>query len=91
MPGPDAFGEIFFDNHELTQIVSQVFFEMDSYVMILRKNRGDSQKFICGDPVPQAHAPASVFVRESVSLSVISLLIILRKIAWAQQIRSISM
>ena len=34
---PYRVGKIFFENCELTQIMSQVFFEMDSYVMILVK------------------------------------------------------
>ena len=36
-PGPNKFGEIFFKNCELARIMSQVFFEMNLYVMILVK------------------------------------------------------
>ncbi len=38
LPRPNRFGKIFFENRELTQILSQVFFELNSYVIILVKN-----------------------------------------------------
>jgi hypothetical protein len=61
-PGPKKIGEIFFKNRKLMRIVSQVFFEMNSYIHNdSRKNRGNLQKFIWRDPVPPAHAPASVY------------------------------
>ncbi len=47
-PGHNKFGEIFFKNCETSRIVSQVFFEMNSYVMILVKIRVIHRNLIVG-------------------------------------------